>query len=78
MRQPKHLWGALAALALGAHAVAAEETSPGLSAFAPAGTLALGVNYWESRSATQMWRKWSPETVEKDCKTDERNATEEK
>ena len=30
MRQPKHLWGALAALALGAHAVAAEETAPGL------------------------------------------------
>lgn len=24
------------------------------------GTMTLGVNYWESRSATQMWRKWSP------------------
>ena len=32
------------------------------------GTMTLGVNYWESRSATQMWRKWSPETVEKDMK----------
>lgn len=66
MRQPKHLWGALAALALGAHAVAAEETAPGLSAFAPTGTLAFGVNYWASKSATRMWQDWEPEEIAKD------------
>ena len=27
---------------------------------------AIGVNYWDSRSGTDMWRNWSPETVEAD------------
>ena len=30
------------------------------------GTLSLGVNYWESRHAVDMWREWDAETVERD------------
>ena len=29
-------------------------------------TFAIGVNYWDSKSGTDMWRNWSPETVEAD------------
>ena len=26
----------------------------------------LGVNYWDSQSGTEMWKRWNPEEVEKD------------
>lgn len=32
------------------------------------GTMTLGVNYWASHAATQMWRNWQPEEVERDFK----------
>ena len=30
------------------------------------GTLAIGLNYWASESATRMWRHWNAECVERD------------
>lgn len=30
------------------------------------GTMTLGVNYWASHAATQMWRNWRPDVVERD------------
>ena len=33
------------------------------------GTLRLGFNYWESKHATDMWRRWDPETIERDFAT---------
>ena len=32
------------------------------------GRLALGVNYWASHAATEMWRKWDPQVVEEDLR----------
>ena len=34
--------------------------------FLPSGKLALGVNYWASHAAVEMWRKWDAKEVEKD------------
>lgn len=30
------------------------------------GEFEVGVNYWESQHATEMWKKWSPDVVDKD------------
>ena len=32
------------------------------------GTMTLGVNYWASHAATQMWSRWDAEEIEKDFK----------
>ncbi|MCQ2392055.1 MAG: hypothetical protein MJ240_11585 [Kiritimatiellae bacterium] len=37
-----------------------------ISAFAPEGGLALGANYWGSKSATRMWQDWDPDSLAKD------------
>lgn len=38
-------------------------------AFLPPGRMTLGVNYWASHAATEMWRKWDPKAVEEDLRT---------
>lgn len=37
-----------------------------ISTFAPTGTLAFGLNYWASKSATRMWQDWNPSEIEQD------------
>lgn len=37
--------------------------------FVPSGRLAVGVNYWGSAAATEMWRKWDAASVEEDLRT---------
>ena len=37
-----------------------------VSAFAPDGRIALGANYWASKSSTRMWQDWRPDEISKD------------
>ncbi len=37
-----------------------------VSAFAPDGRIALGANYWASKSSTRMWQDWQPDEISKD------------
>ena len=53
----------VAVSALAERAPAPEKTFPN---FLPSGRLALGVNYWASHAAVEMWRKWDAKEVEKD------------
>ena len=36
--------------------------------FLPSGRIAVGVNYWASHAATEMWRKWDAKAVEEDLR----------
>ncbi len=36
--------------------------------FLPSGRITLGVNYWASHAATEMWRKWDAKAVEEDLR----------
>ena len=36
--------------------------------FLPSGRMTLGVNYWASHAATEMWRKWDAKAVEEDLR----------
>ena len=55
---------ALVAMMAGAErAPVAEKTFPD---FLPSGKFSIGVNYWASHAAVEMWRKWDAKEVEKD------------
>ena len=53
----------LAMTAAAERAPVAERTFPD---FLPSGTMTLGVNYWASHAAVEMWRRWDAAEVEKD------------
>ena len=36
--------------------------------FLPSGRIAVGVNYWASHAATEMWRKWDAKVVDEDLR----------
>lgn len=36
--------------------------------FLPSGRMTLGVNYWASHAATEMWRKWDAKAVDEDLR----------
>ena len=36
--------------------------------FLPSGRITLGVNYWASHAATEMWRRWDAKAVEEDLR----------
>ena len=36
--------------------------------FLPSGRMMLGVNYWASHAATEMWRKWDAKVVDEDLR----------
>ena len=36
--------------------------------FLPSGRITLGVNYWASHAATEMWRKWDAKVVDEDLR----------
>ena len=46
------------------HCRAADEPS----AFLPSGRMTVGVNYWASHAATEMWRKWDAKVVDDDLR----------
>ena len=33
------------------------------------GTMTLGVNYWASRAATEMWSRWDADAVDRDFRS---------
>ncbi len=37
--------------------------------FLPSGKMMIGANYWASHAATEMWRKWDADAVDRDLKT---------
>ena len=55
----------ISSAALAAAALAAPASD---SMFLPSGRMALGVNYWASHAATEMWRKWDAGVVDEDLR----------
>lgn len=56
-------WAALAITAIAERAPEPERSFPD---FLPSGTMTLGVNYWASHAAVEMWRQWDAAEIEKD------------
>ena len=52
-----------------------DAAEPGTLYFAP-GSFFVGVNYWGSESAINMWNRWNPESVELDVKALAENGVE--
>ena len=59
------LFALVAALSAFASQCRASETPDD---FLPSGRMTLGVNYWASHAATEMWRKWDAKAVEEDLR----------
>ena len=59
------LFALVAALSAFASQCRASETPDD---FLPSGRMTLGVNYWASHAATEMWRKWDARAVEEDLR----------
>ena len=59
------LFALVAALSAFASQCRASETPDD---FLPCGRMTLGVNYWASHAATEMWRKWDAKAVEEDLR----------